>query len=322
MLDCDWSSDVCSSDLDGDGIPTCVEANTAVGIDPDGDHIPNWLDPNSDDDALFDFAEGTDDDDGDTIPNYLDADSGSTDPTDPNQPIGDPVAGRDADDDGILDQDECPGLDHCVDTDGDMLADYADNDDDGDGIRTTAERPGHADRDSDADGTPDHRDPDDDGDSVLTRRERPSAMDRDSDRDGMPDHLDNDDDNDGVATIQEYPSGLAIDRDHDGIPDYLDDDDDGDGIATLDELMDETELGGDLDGDRQPAYVDTDSDGDGLPDAFEGRADRNQDGHYDYLTAGGLAGGACSVARAPSFGLFAPLMMALMLLWLRRRSAS
>jgi hypothetical protein len=78
------ASYVCNSDRDNDGIPNNVEA----GDDPDGDKLPNYLDPESDGDALLDSLEwnsdangdgkvdGTDRDaDGDGIHNFLDLDS-------------------------------------------------------------------------------------------------------------------------------------------------------------------------------------------------------------------------------------------------------
>jgi len=84
-------------DADGDGIPDSVEG----AADPDGDSLPNFLDPDSDGDGLLDTVEaGADpanpaDTDGDGTPDYLDLDSDNDgipdsedpDPTIPNFPI-------------------------------------------------------------------------------------------------------------------------------------------------------------------------------------------------------------------------------------------
>lgn len=67
-----------------------------------------------------------------------------------------------------------------IDTDGDGLPDYIDDDDDGDNVPTALENPDPNGngiiidddaQDTDGDGTPDYLDPDDDGDGVLTRDE-------------------------------------------------------------------------------------------------------------------------------------------------------
>jgi len=63
-----WDSGM---DSDHDGVPDCVEGQG----DPDGDGLPNYLDPDSDGDGLSDQVEGADDLDDDFIANYLDLDS-------------------------------------------------------------------------------------------------------------------------------------------------------------------------------------------------------------------------------------------------------
>ncbi len=89
----------------------------------------------------------------------------------------------DDDKDGVVE------TDLTLDTDGDNIPNYIDNDDDGDGILTKNEL--------DEDGNP-----------------------LDTDGDGIYDYLDADDDNDNVLTINE--SLLNSDNDPANIPDYLD----------------------------------------------------------------------------------------------------
>jgi Secretion system C-terminal sorting domain len=82
--------------------------------------------------------------------------------------------------------------------------------------------------DTDADGLANFNDNDDDGDLVLTNLEyvfpRNSIL-LDSDSDGILNYIDNDDDGDGVLTINEDANGnnnpLDDDADGDGIPNYL-----------------------------------------------------------------------------------------------------
>jgi len=101
------------------------------GLDSDGDGIPNYLDPDSDNDGLNDgweVAHGTDpynaDTDGDSVPDGIEAGYG--------------------------------------DTDGDGLINALDPDDDGDGIATRDEDANHngdpTDDDTDGDGIPDYLD--------------------------------------------------------------------------------------------------------------------------------------------------------------------
>lgn len=60
-----------TADADEDGIPDATEGTG----DPDGDGLPNWLDPDSDGDTIPDATEGTGNPDGDGLPNFLDLDS-------------------------------------------------------------------------------------------------------------------------------------------------------------------------------------------------------------------------------------------------------
>jgi hypothetical protein len=119
--------------------------------------------------------------------------------------------------DGNLDND---------DTDLDGIANYLDNDDDGDGILTIDEAKDMDGNpvDTDGDNDVDYLDNDDDGDGLFSNFEA-----GDADADGILDYLDADDDDDTILTINENADpnldgdpADALDTDADGIPDYLD----------------------------------------------------------------------------------------------------
>ena len=233
-------------DRDDDGIPDIIEG----GVDTDNDTTPDYLDTDSDNDGIPDSQESGmpplsgNDSDGDGIDDAIDVSN---------------TGGTDNDMDGI-DDDRDP-----VDTDGDGVADYRDEDSDNDGIPDADEGA----NDSDNDGTPDYRDDDSDGDGIPDADEGAN----DSDNDGTPDYLDNDSDGDGIPDADEG----ANDSDNDGIPDYRDEDSDNDGIPDADEGVN------DSDNDGTPDYRDEDSDGDGIPDTDEGANDSDNDGTPDYL---------------------------------------
>ncbi len=106
----------------------------------------------------------------------------------------------DADNDGILDSDECPGGRPCADFDNDGIPDFNDTDSDNDGISDADECPG---------GVP--------------------CIDTDG-RQG-PDYLDTDSDDDGVSDANECPGGIpCVNTDGIGLPDYQDEDSDEDGV--------------------------------------------------------------------------------------------
>jgi len=122
-------------DSDGDGIPNEDEGPA----DPDGDGDPNYDDNDSDGDGIDDIDETTVDTDDDGTPNFLDDDS---------------------DGDGISDSDEgIPGY----------LVPDPDNDRDHDGLSNDVE--GGEEIDSDGDGIPNYLDPDSDNDGVRDGRE-------------------------------------------------------------------------------------------------------------------------------------------------------
>jgi hypothetical protein len=217
------------ADTDLDGVPDDVEV--AQRTDPldgssfrdfDGDGIPDYTDPDDDNDTLLDVVEGNGDADGDSTPNRLDLDS---------------------DGDGIADE-----IEGDADTDGDSLPNFVDptttlpvdEDADSDGIADVLE----GDADPDGDGLPNSQDNDSDGDGIPDSVETNA----DNDEDLVPNFLDLDSDDDGISDEVEG----QIDTDGDGIADYLDLDSDGDGSP------DAVEGVVDTDGDGIPAYIDAD----------------------------------------------------------------
>jgi len=171
----------------------------------------------------------------------------------------------------------CPGLD----TDGDAFGDFADDDDDNDGVTDVEETGGlfamdDPSGDLDDDGIPNYLDVDfwmgigmaaECADVVGPAGEcdeTPAII--DVDRDGVPNHLDRDSDGDGITDA--FESG-GTDDDGDGVPDACV------GVNAAGLCLDS---GGavltiatppDADGSGGADYLDADSDGDGLSDAIE-----------------------------------------------------
>lgn len=228
-----------SGDADDDTISD--EDEGAPSRDSDDDGIPDFEDPDSDNDSIPDRAEAGDvdldsppaDSDGDGTPDYRDLD---------------------ADDNGIPDATE--GVD---DIDNDGEGNFRDEDDDGDTLSDALEIDGRplSPPDTDGDGQPDFRDVDSDGDFLLDRDERAD----DPDGDGVPSYLDDDADGDGILDVDEAGdrdlNTPPVDTDGDFLFDFLDPDSDDDGIADDIERLLET--------DPQAS----DSDGDGVSDLIE-----------------------------------------------------
>ncbi len=209
-----------------------------------------------------------------------------------------------------------------ADTDADGVADYADLDDDNDGMTDTDEGGSNTwNLDQDADGVLDYRDAD-----YCTLNARGVCTTLDKDGDGIINQFDLDSDNDGIADIREAGGTDAngdgradafADTDGDGLADFLDLDSDNDGIADnieaqtssgyaapagadadndgIDDAYDNDVAPGralapvDTDGDGMPDYRDTDSDDDGRTDNVEGW-DTNGNGIIDGTEkAGGAA---------------------------------
>ncbi len=296
--------DALDSDDDGDGVLTTAEDANMDG-DPTNDDVnasgtPDYLDPCTPDSDALVCPTGDPDDDG--VPNSTDPDP--TDPCDPDPnnancdsgdtdgdglsnsqeiTLGTSPDNADTDGDGVCDgtiavmnvcvagEDAASGLN----TDGDMLINALDPDDDGDGISTLDEdlnNDGDPNNDdTDGDMIPDYLDADDndgpngdlDGDGIPNGDEDLDGDgdydNDDTDGDGTPNYLDDDDDNDGILTKDEDIDGDGDPTNDnsdealgDDVPNYLDPDDDGDGVNTADE---------DVDGDGDPTNDDTNADG-------------------------------------------------------------
>src|SRR5262249_15915814 len=156
------------------------------------------------------------------------------------------------------------------DTDGDGIKDWADTDDDGDGILTVdddANANGDpTDDDFDADGIPDYRDLDDDNDTVPSADEGASTG-QDTAADALPTYHD---------TADAGHTGLTVAEDYDNAAPGTPTGAPGPGIVPDDAT----------DGDATLNYPDTDDDGDGCLTASE---DLNSNGDpTDDTNAAGL----------------------------------
>ncbi|MFN3850360.1 MAG: hypothetical protein ACK4NY_13075 [Spirosomataceae bacterium] len=279
------------------GVAASVPSGGLTPPNTDGDLVPDYLDLDSDNDALSDLIESG-------HPGILDVNNDGV------------VDGPDADQDGI--RDSADGNDALFgdasdptprNTDGLEGPDYRDTDSNNDGIFDIVAA-GEPLLDANNDGKVDN--PSDlDTDGIANNNgldTLPNAWGglpaRDSDGDGVYDINDLDDDNDGVTDTVEG----AADKDGDGIPNCRDLDSDNDGIndvreadgvdANNDGLADGTpntfgipSTAGtngltppDTDGDGIRDYLDLDSDNDALGDLLESGyavADANNDGVVD-----------------------------------------
>lgn len=269
-----------NADTDGDGIDDRYDAdNSGAAIslqDTDGDGANDYRDLDSDGDGVFDIIEGSDSDqngardfngfgdtDGDGLTNPFDNVVGPA--------VGNSIGSR------------AP----IQNSDADVILDWRDADDDGDGIPTLNEDANgngnwsddfaqggsnpdylHVDTDFDNDGVLDSADPDADNDGVPDVDEGfgedPSA---DADMDGVPNYLDPDFVHGTLgAFVDSNGDGVndLFDSDLDGIPNHKDRDSDNDGVSDL------LEAGG-TDSDNNGIADDlTDTDGDGIVDLFDG----------------------------------------------------
>jgi hypothetical protein len=209
--------------------------------------------------------------------------------------------------------------------DTDTIANYLDNDDDGDGSLTRDEQTPNTDVDCDGylnwfDRADDNGDcADADGDGISNQEERDLGSNEYGD----------DSDGDGLTDAQEYGDGSTPrDTDGDGVPDLLDADDDNDGVPTAQESQ------GDSDGDGTPDYLDDDSDNDGDPDGGEQDTDSDCDGIPDAIdpTDDGICDsgvttlkylrGSCSCDSSSANSSLALVFGALALVVRRRRQTS
>jgi gliding motility-associated-like protein len=246
-------TDAIDLDTDNDGI---VDSFEDLNLDGDGD--PSTEPTDSDNDGIADYLDIDSDDDG--IPDNVEA-----------QATADYIAptGQDLNANGLDDAYEANGNLGIfpVDTDGDLLPDYLDEDSDNDNVHDNIE--GH---DANQDGI---------ADVIL--------IGSDKDLDGLDDAFE------GITQIDfdvndeiNDPYNDLPNTDGDDESDYRDIDDDNDGIPTSDEDMN-------TDGD----YSNDDSNDNGIPDYLEpnGLEDEievfnvitpNGDGTHDVLTIAGL----------------------------------
>ena len=177
----------------------------------------------------------------------------------------------DADNDGILNNDDFDWLDPEVsaDSDGDRIPDSLDPDDDNDGVNDTDD-PFPLDQseweDKDGDGQGDNSDEDDDGDGrrdIFDVFPNDGNEWSDADGDGIGDNTDADDDNDGRCDDTTYwrpdlvpPSNSGPSQDGDSTPDCF-------ASANGDAFPFDANETDDTDGDSIGNNVDTDCDGDG-----------------------------------------------------------
>lgn len=277
------------SDADGNGIDDNFEG-MSTPIDTDGDGIPDFQDPDSDNDGDLDSVEAYDSDN-DGVADIL-------------------YSGSDADGDGLDDaydlvngfnstsnvtnggqtSNDMPNLDVPAtserdwreddDIDGDGIQNYDDIDDDNDGILDVDEGLGdnNPNGDRDGDGIQNWSDTEDNGtggDGSITDYTDsngdgiPDVYDFDGD--GIPNHKDLDSDGDGIADIIE---AKGVDVDGNGIVDGSFTDTDGDGWSDVfDSDNGGTALAlGDLDGDGLDNFLDIDADNDGIVDIIESQA--------------------------------------------------
>ena len=286
------------TDADGDGM---VDAPITTVVDTDGDGVADYLDLDSDNDALSDLYESGypvadanndgvvdgPDADGDGIMDSADGndtvkgDMGDTAPR--NQDGTGEADFRDLDSDGdgttdivealraSLDANNDGIVDSTADSDGDGIMDTADsNDDDVD----TNDWGGLSSPDSDGDGVDNATDLDDDNDGIPDTLEGNG----DADHDGTPNERDLDSDGDGLLDSVEA-GHAALDTNGDGM---IDGPYGLNGLANAVETLD-TPLGvinytlTDTDADTIPNFLESniiDTDGDGLKD----NADANDDG--------------------------------------------
>lgn len=274
------------TDADSDGIDDNFEVVPSP-IDTDGDGIPDFQDPDSDNDGDLDILEAWDtDNDGvaNTVPSGTDTDGDGLDDAFDNQAGFNSTTnitnnGQDSDDFPNLDEGLTPERDwrEDGDVDDDGIQDYDDIDDDNDGILDVNEGRGsnNPNGDEDGDGIQNWNDTNDDGnggDGSIT-----SYIDSngdglpdvyDVDNDGIPNHHDPDSDGDGIADLIEAG---GVDSDGNGIVDGAFTDTDGDGWSnTFDSDNGGTALTDvDQDGDGIQNHLDIDADDDGIVDIIE-----------------------------------------------------
>ena len=195
---------------------------------------------------------------------------------------------EDIDDDGILNTvDNCPTIANPdqKDTDGDLIGDVCDTDDDNDGYEDSIDTfPLDSSEwtDTDSDGIGDNADSDDDNDSWSDDKELECNNDpldstdfpEDTDLDGIANCVDTDDDNDSYLDVDDL---FPLDE-----KEWADND--GDKIGDNADLNDDNDECLDVDDDYPfDSLLCIDTDGDGIGDKYE--LDKDNDGVWDYRDA-------------------------------------
>ncbi|MFH1829407.1 MAG: thrombospondin type 3 repeat-containing protein [Pseudomonadota bacterium] len=254
QLDTDNDGQGNNADLDDDGDLYTDSVEIQLGSDPldpnskpadhDGDLIPDYLDPDDDNDGVPDEQDAFPKDPVESVDTDKDG-------------IGD-VQDTDDDDDGYSDAVEISeGTNHLdpnskpSDHDGDFIPDSTDPDDDNDGVPDVSDafpfNPSES-MDTDGDKIGNNADTDDDNDcysdavenSLGSNPLNPSSKPADNDGDCNPNALDPDDDNDGVPDVNDafpFDPVESVDTDNDGIGNNADADDDGDGMPDIWEIQ-------------------------------------------------------------------------------------
>ena len=283
-------------DSDNDGIPDNVEAQPTVGyrpptnLDGDGDGLDNAYDPDNGG-AFLDpvNTDGTDQVD------YLDLNSDNDALPDASE-NGDPdnqIVGIDSDGDGIDDAfDDVPGPDvndnidnpatDLPNTNGTGDVDYRD-------VDTVTPPPTPSDKDGD--GVLNDLDLDEDNDGIPDSVELAGDPNRDTDGDGIKDSCDLDSDNDGILDVVEAGHG-QLDSDGDGRIDGGPSVFGANGFANALETAAESGIANfvvaDTDGDGIPDFQDLDADNDGILDVTEGTVDNSADPDRNGLVGSGV----------------------------------
>ncbi len=284
-------ADYLDIDADDDGIPDNVEAQpTAAYVAPadafnvsgvdtnypnglrpedtDTDTTPDYLDTDSDNDAIDDVVEAGQ---GTMVDPLADADN------DGLNDAFDDTAGNDVNNDlnaGATDTDNEDDTDlnevdfrSVLDTDGDGITDTVDIDDDNDGISDVDEANGiDPSADTDNDGVPNYLD-DNPTNPAIGNANGTTEPAFDFDGDGIPNHFDLDSDNDGILDVYEAGND-ALDTNNDGVIDSNDTDfADSTNNGQADNSEGTTPINTDTTGG--PDYLDIDADDDGIPDNVE-----------------------------------------------------